>query len=69
MPSCLLPCPICQRPSQPRVHNVAAPFCSPRCKQVDLGKWLDATYRVPLDETTDDDGAVSGDGSDAREQA
>jgi endogenous inhibitor of DNA gyrase (YacG/DUF329 family) len=24
------------------------PFCSERCKLLDLGEWLDGTYRVPL---------------------
>jgi endogenous inhibitor of DNA gyrase (YacG/DUF329 family) len=50
-------CPICDRPAAPREKNAAFPFCSPRCKQVDLGKWLNEDYRVPVDETSDDDGA------------
>jgi endogenous inhibitor of DNA gyrase (YacG/DUF329 family) len=25
------------------------PFCSPRCKLVDLGRWLKGSYRVPDD--------------------
>jgi uncharacterized protein len=70
MTSCLLPCPICARPAQPRVHNVAAPFCSPRCKQIDLGKWFDDTYRVPLEESADDvDGGANGEGSGAEGRA
>jgi endogenous inhibitor of DNA gyrase (YacG/DUF329 family) len=27
--------------------NRAFPFCSPRCKLLDLGKWLDEDYRIP----------------------
>lgn len=27
-----------------------APFCSQRCKLIDLGKWLDGDYAVPSDE-------------------
>ncbi len=42
------PCPICSRPASPRAQNPAAPFCSPRCKQVDLGQWLSESYRVPV---------------------
>ena len=42
------PCPICSRPASPRSKNPAAPFCSPRCKQVDLGYWLNESYRVPV---------------------
>jgi endogenous inhibitor of DNA gyrase (YacG/DUF329 family) len=26
------------------------PFCSPRCKTIDLGRWLGETYRIPADE-------------------
>jgi endogenous inhibitor of DNA gyrase (YacG/DUF329 family) len=44
------PCPICGRPSAPRAQNAAAPFCSVRCKQVDLGAWLDERYRVPVND-------------------
>lgn len=40
-------CPICQKPVAPRTENRAFPFCSPRCRAVDLGKWLGEEYRVP----------------------
>ena len=52
----MLPCPICSRPASPRAQNPAAPFCSPRCKQIDLGKWLDEGYRVPV---SDEDSEIS----------
>lgn len=52
-------CPICDRPASPREKNAAFPFCSARCKQVDLGKWLNEEYRVPVDEASDEDGAES----------
>jgi len=39
-------CPICKRPAPPRAQNTAFPFCGARCKQVDLGQWLDEKYRV-----------------------
>jgi hypothetical protein len=42
MPSC----PICAKSVRPRADNPGFPFCSPRCKQVDLGKWLDEGYRI-----------------------
>jgi endogenous inhibitor of DNA gyrase (YacG/DUF329 family) len=42
-----MPCPICSRPAPPRTQNDAAPFCSARCKQIDLGNWLSDRYRVP----------------------
>jgi endogenous inhibitor of DNA gyrase (YacG/DUF329 family) len=41
-------CPICGRPAAARAENRAFPFCSVRCKKVDLGSWLDERYRVPV---------------------
>jgi endogenous inhibitor of DNA gyrase (YacG/DUF329 family) len=43
-------CPICRNAAAPRSQNKSAPFCSPRCKLVDLGKWLDGKYAVPTSE-------------------
>ncbi len=48
-------CPICSRPAPPRQKNPTFPFCSPRCKTIDLGKWLSEEYRVPVEDTADDD--------------
>ncbi len=39
-------CPICGKPIDP-AGSEAMPFCSQRCKQVDLGRWLGERYRVP----------------------
>jgi hypothetical protein len=36
-------CPICGRP----VTAASQPFCSPRCAEVDLGRWLTGQYRIP----------------------
>ena len=30
------------------------PFCSRRCAQIDLGKWLNEDYRVPADDVMDE---------------
>jgi uncharacterized protein len=40
------PCPICGRDAPPGPAT-SFPFCSPACKLVDLGRWLDGKYRVP----------------------
>jgi endogenous inhibitor of DNA gyrase (YacG/DUF329 family) len=37
------PCPICGRPADPKRR----PFCSARCADVDLGRWLSDVYVVP----------------------
>lgn len=40
-------CPICKReiPAADRAASFR-PFCSSRCKTIDLGGWLDANYRI-----------------------
>jgi len=40
-------CPACGRPAPPRDGNPAWPFCSARCKLLDLGRWLGEDYRIP----------------------
>lgn len=42
-------CPICGRPAVPE----AKPFCSKRCADVDLSRWLGGVYRVPAGEQDD----------------
>ncbi len=37
------PCPICKQPAQAAYK----PFCSTRCADVDLGRWLSGRYVVP----------------------
>lgn len=39
-------CPICGKPADP-AHR---PFCSARCRNLDLGRWLGERYRIPSDE-------------------
>jgi hypothetical protein len=31
-----------------RPENPSFPFCSPRCRTVDLGRWLGGEYRIPV---------------------
>lgn len=45
----LRPCPICKKLSLAQYH----PFCSNRCAQIDLGKWLGGAYAVPVVEGDD----------------
>ena len=39
-------CPICGRPPEPAY----LPFCSKRCADIDLGRWLGGSYRVESEE-------------------
>jgi endogenous inhibitor of DNA gyrase (YacG/DUF329 family) len=36
-------CPLCGRPTEHRYR----PFCSQRCADIDLGRWLTGAYAVP----------------------
>ncbi|MEN6307840.1 MAG: DNA gyrase inhibitor YacG [Anaerohalosphaeraceae bacterium] len=50
-------CPICKKPvcvPQDGQHGFF-PFCSERCRLIDLGKWLDGEYRVPVSSTPESD--------------
>ena len=49
-----LQCPICRGPSSQRDQNPVFPFCSDRCRMVDLGNWLGETYRIPTRESVDE---------------
>jgi endogenous inhibitor of DNA gyrase (YacG/DUF329 family) len=48
-------CPICGKP----VETEFRPFCSARCKQIDLNRWLTEAYRVPDRPGTEDDEAAT----------
>jgi len=52
-----VPCPTCKR-SVP-VGGEYFPFCSDRCRLIDLGRWADEEYRIP---------AASGPGSGGGEE-
>ncbi len=44
-------CPICGKPSDPG----RTPFCSPRCADVDLNRWLKGAYAIPAVEIDEED--------------
>jgi endogenous inhibitor of DNA gyrase (YacG/DUF329 family) len=48
------PCPICRKPSVQAFH----PFCSARCADIDLNRWLSGAYVIPA---RDDPPEESGD--------
>ncbi len=41
-------CIECRGPRPPRKDNPAFPFCSERCKMIDLHRWLGGEYRIPV---------------------
>ena len=42
-----VPCPRCGASAPFSPENPWRPFCSERCKMIDLGAWAAETYRVP----------------------
>jgi uncharacterized protein len=44
------PCPICRKPSSQQYH----PFCSARCHDIDLNRWLSGRYVIPAEPVEDD---------------
>ncbi|QIE45045.1 DNA gyrase inhibitor YacG [Pseudohalocynthiibacter aestuariivivens] len=46
-------CPICKAATKPAFR----PFCSRRCSDIDLGKWLSGDYAVPSRDPEDIDAA------------
>jgi endogenous inhibitor of DNA gyrase (YacG/DUF329 family) len=63
-------CPICKREFE-RDASPALPFCSERCRTIDLGRWLGEEYSMPVipdpeaDEFVDDKDAASENGNGA----
>jgi endogenous inhibitor of DNA gyrase (YacG/DUF329 family) len=42
-------CPVCRKETR-WADNPFRPFCSERCRLIDLGKWASEEYRVPGDQ-------------------
>jgi len=45
-----LSCPVCSRPT----HADHRPFCSRRCADVDLARWLNGAYAIPVADENED---------------
>lgn len=59
------PCPICETSSAQKYH----PFCSRRCADVDLNRWLNGSYVIPArdDEKEGGDEVWTGDPAEQTE--
>ncbi len=49
----MIRCPICEKQFDPAA-SPAMPFCSDRCRQIDLGRWLREVYSVPVERDPDE---------------
>jgi hypothetical protein len=56
-----IPCPVCKNPTIYSKKNPYRPFCSERCKLIDLGEWLDGNYYIQAEEDESDHDATGED--------
>jgi uncharacterized protein len=49
----LISCPICKQAFDPE-KSPAMPFCSERCRRIDLGRWLDERHSLPVERFEDE---------------
>ena len=54
-------CPVCKKPAL----EAYRPFCSKRCADVDLQRWMVGAYAIPASEPEDEDPAAGGFDEDA----
>jgi len=59
----IVKCPTCKRPVSWSPDSVYRPFCSERCRLVDLGAWFSEKHKIP-DESSDADDELPQDLSD-----
>ena len=52
-------CPTCGAPVPWTPESKFRPFCSERCKTIDLGAWANESYRIPVVERNDEDDEAS----------
>ncbi|MDX2015348.1 MAG: DNA gyrase inhibitor YacG [Myxococcaceae bacterium] len=48
-------CPTCEKPVTRPPENRSFPFCSERCRAIDLGKWLGEEFRIPTRHVEEDE--------------
>jgi endogenous inhibitor of DNA gyrase (YacG/DUF329 family) len=58
-------CPTCKKPVS--LGDPEMPFCSPRCRLIDLGMWADEEYRIPTTQVAPPQQAPSNPEDDAGE--
>ena len=52
----VVPCPTCRKGTVYDPRNPWRPFCSQRCRDVDLGAWASGEYRLPAQGENEGDG-------------
>jgi endogenous inhibitor of DNA gyrase (YacG/DUF329 family) len=54
-----VPCPQCGKPARYSLDNPYRPFCSERCKLIDLGHWAAEDYRIPESQPASSNGETT----------
>jgi uncharacterized protein len=62
----LVRCPQCKTPVEWTPASKWRPFCSERCRLIDLGAWASGAYSIPASEPRDGVGASEDEDPDAR---
>ena len=55
VPAKAVVCPACKGKSVYAASNPHRPFCSQRCKNMDLGAWASESFTMPVDTPPDED--------------
>jgi endogenous inhibitor of DNA gyrase (YacG/DUF329 family) len=59
----IVKCPTCRRPVEWSAESAYRPFCSDRCRLIDLGAWFGEQHRIP-DDSAGADRELSADSSE-----
>ena len=54
-PPAIVKCPTCKEPVEWTPTSQYRPFCSERCRLIDLGQWATEAYSVPVTSSPDQD--------------
>ncbi len=54
LPTRKIRCPECKKETIYSLDNSFRPFCSERCRLIDLGQWADESFRVPVKNDNED---------------
>ena len=62
----VVPCPQCGKPVEWASFSTWRPFCSERCKLIDLGAWASEAYRIPMAESPESGEDAAGESADEK---
>lgn len=54
----LVKCPTCKKNVEWKESSAFRPFCSERCKLIDLGAWADESYAIPTQDQPEDPNTI-----------